>query len=312
MASPYNKPFKTVEEQIELLQSRGLEISDVNKAAETLKRIGYYRLSEYWHPMRVAETLPNGKISILPSFNGGAKFSDVVDLYIFDKRLMLLLLDAIERLEISLRVWCAHNLGEIDPYFHRNWKFLNKTFVSNTHSEWLSKIDGYARRSKNDLVYNFLQEFDHPVPIWVSVECWDFGALSYFISGMKEDDIARMAEDYSIPRRELLVSWVRTISHARNICAHHSRIWNKVLVDRPKPPRSGEIDLLDHMASDSMCHNRLYAASAIIQYFMKSVHPQSTWHERLKTHFETFPKNPYFNLNSSGFPKGWQALDLWK
>lgn len=312
MASPYAKPHMPVTEQVALLQQRGLAITDTVRAEAALTRIGYYRLSEYWHPMRqVAPTVPGQPVTLLHTFQGGARFCDATDLYVFDKRLRLLLLDAIERIEVALRVWCAHTLGARDPYIHRDWKALDPAFVAKDHATWLSRIDGAAAKSREDFIAKFLKEYSPPVPLWVSIECWDFGILSYFVTGISTADKTAMATHYGLPRRELLTSWVRSVNHVRNICAHHSRLWNRVLVDRPKPPRAREIAELDHLAAHIAAHNRLYAVAAALQYLLKQIHPSSTWSARLKAHMRSFPVSPLLDIKSSGFPPNWERESLW-
>lgn len=49
---PYSKPYLTIQEQLSLLRGRGLDISDELRAEAALQRIGYYRLSGYWYPLR--------------------------------------------------------------------------------------------------------------------------------------------------------------------------------------------------------------------------------------------------------------------
>ena len=312
MASPYTKPHMPVADQIALLQKRGLEITDIAKAESSLARIGYYRLSEYWHPMRTPAAQVAGQPpSMLHTFQAGARFSDAADLYVFDKRLRLLMLDAIERVEVALRVWCAHTLGAKDPYIHRDWKALAPEFVARDHATWLSRIDSAAAKSREDFIANFLKEYAPPVPLWVSIECWDFGVLSYFVGGLRTPDQTAMSNHYGLPRRELLTSWVRSINHVRNISAHHSRLWNRVLVDRPKPPRAGEIVELDHLAGQQAAHNRLYSVAAALQYLLKQIHPTSTWSARLQAHMQTFPASPLLNLKASGFPQHWEREALW-
>jgi abortive infection bacteriophage resistance protein len=98
-----------------------------------------------------------------------------------------------------------------------------------------------------------------------------------------------MAAHYQVERRDLFVSWIRSMNHVRNICAHHARLWNRVLVDRPKPPKLGEIADLDHLAGYQRAENRLYAVAAPLQYLLNSIHLASTWSDRLRAHFQTFP-----------------------
>jgi len=46
----YTKPYLTVEQQISLLQERGMLIEDPVAAREALSQVSYYRLSAYWYP----------------------------------------------------------------------------------------------------------------------------------------------------------------------------------------------------------------------------------------------------------------------
>ena len=313
MATVYTKPHMPVSDQVDLLRERGLEVTDRARAEAALARIGYYRLSEYWHTMRESGPQAKGEpTSVLDTFKAGARFQDAVDLYVFDKRLRLLVLDAIERVEVAARVWCAHTLGAKDPYLHRDWRELDPAFVAKDQAAWLARIDAAAAKSREDFVANFLKEFAPPLPIWVSIECWDFGMLSYFVSGMSTPDRTAMAAHYQVERRDLFVSWIRSFNHVRNICAHHSRLWNRVLVDRPKPPKAGEIALLDHSAAYQRAHNRVYSVAAPLQYLLRTIHPASTWGDRLKEHFQSFPQSPLIDVKASGFPDGWNDLPLWR
>jgi len=50
----FEKPPLTIEQQVELLLSRGM-IGDAACIAHRLAMANYYRLSGYWHPFRTAE-----------------------------------------------------------------------------------------------------------------------------------------------------------------------------------------------------------------------------------------------------------------
>ncbi|MCF7976440.1 MAG: Abi family protein [Chromatiaceae bacterium] len=115
----YSKPWQSYSEQLDLLISRGLVVTDRPKALEYLQRIGYYRLSGYWFPFRERSGLlilldEHGRKPVkkqrketriaLDDFRPGATFEDAVKLYVFDKKLRMLVMDALERIEIALRV----------------------------------------------------------------------------------------------------------------------------------------------------------------------------------------------------------------
>ncbi|MET4162916.1 abortive infection bacteriophage resistance protein [Marinobacterium sp. MBR-111] len=136
----YSRPWKSFPEQLELLKSRGMVVTDEAAALDYLQRVGYYRLSAYWYPFRTFEVVQDsetGKLSTKAKdeFHPDTQFVDAVHLYLFDKQLRLYLADALERIEISLRVDLSHLLGERSPFAHiENTKahfhpsFANKPF----------------------------------------------------------------------------------------------------------------------------------------------------------------------------------------
>ncbi len=98
MTITYTKPALTVDQQITLLESRGLTVKDIDKAQHYLQFINYYRLSGY---SICFEQLDNGKRS--HQFNPGTTFDDILALYNFDRHLRIHVMDAIERIEVAIR-----------------------------------------------------------------------------------------------------------------------------------------------------------------------------------------------------------------
>src|ERR1700733_7651410 len=99
----YSKPYLPVTDQLALIKGRGMLVSDDGLPQAYLNKIGYYRLSGYWYPYRKSKQV-GGQIVVEDRFRDNTKFSEIVDLYVFDKKLRLLMLDIIERIEIALRV----------------------------------------------------------------------------------------------------------------------------------------------------------------------------------------------------------------
>jgi len=293
------------------------------KAAAYLERIGYYRLSGYWYPLRQSRIVlgPDGKpvTQVLDNFRTGASFAQAVDLYVFDKQLRLLFLDAIERVEVALRVNVALLLGARDPWAHRRAAFLHGSFAKRVnprtertaHQGWLSRLDQLAARSKDEFVRHFTSRYSGPLPIWIAIELWDFGMLSMFLAGMAVTDQAAVGAKYGVHRPELLASWVRGTNLVRNICAHHGRLWNRSLADQPKPPKVGEIAVLDHLAADNFAQSRLYGVAAPMQFLMRTINPTTTWPTRLRAQLTRFPTAPGVAVTQSGFPERWDTLPLW-
>ncbi len=128
----YNKPFKTLQEQAALLRERGLAIGDEAAAAAQLLAIGYYRLSGYWYIFRehaVPCALSCDCSRRSDRFVGGTTLSQVIDLYEFDRKLRLLVLDGIERIEVALRMRLGYFLGEGDAFAHLDPAALDPSFT---------------------------------------------------------------------------------------------------------------------------------------------------------------------------------------
>lgn len=51
----YKRPWKSFPEQLELLKSRGMVVTDEAATLDYLQRLGYHRLSAYWYPFRKFE-----------------------------------------------------------------------------------------------------------------------------------------------------------------------------------------------------------------------------------------------------------------
>jgi abortive infection bacteriophage resistance protein len=95
---PFNKPPLNLPDQFGRLISRGLNVPDRATVAHYLSHIGYYRLSGYALSFQVGGTGPDRH-----DFKPGVTFDAILDRYVFDRKLRLLVMDAIERIEISVR-----------------------------------------------------------------------------------------------------------------------------------------------------------------------------------------------------------------
>jgi abortive infection bacteriophage resistance protein len=306
------------------MQSRGVVVTDVAKASDYLGRIGYYRLSGYSYPFRISRPSTDAQglpiVVFLDDFIPGTNFSTIIDLYVFDKKLRMIMLDAIERIEVGLRVAMATVLGARDPLGYMSPTQLHGNFAKkhnwrgrSDHSEWLDRFNECVKRSNAEFIDHFHTKYaGSHLPIWIAIEVWDFGLMSRFLAGMTYADQRALALKFGIPRPELLVSWVRAINSVRNACAHHSRLWNASVTDNPKPAKAFEVPLLGHVANDINAHTRLYYVAAVLQYLMRTINPSSTWKVRLKQDLATLPDIHPITKTSMGFPADWDTQPLWQ
>lgn len=327
----YAKPWKSYAEQLDLLIARGMQVTDHALALDHLERIGYYRLSGYWFAFRERSGLlvllnqHGGKPAkiktetmVLDRFKPGSSFQDAVDLYVFDKQLRLLTMDALERIEVALRVDIAHTLGKLDIFaylkpelFHHDFSvgLDHETGVSRQH-EWLGKHAQLIRRSKEEFVRHNKGKYGLPIAIWVACEVWDFGTLSTLFSGMREVEQDTISRQYDVGNGRVFTSWLRSLNYLRNVCAHHSRLWNRNIVDQPRLPAAAELPWVATFEADTHARARCFLLLTIAHHLLVRINPRSSWPGRMKTHLASFPDLTHLGLNLTGMgaPADWDIL----
>ena len=323
MASSYVRPHLSFGDQLEQLKQRGLVVADEQSALVWLRRLGYYRLSAYWYPFRQRALVQTGanriEKQVQNAFQEGATFESAVALYQFDKRLRLLVMDVIEQIEVAARVDIAHFLGSVDTFAQESAALLDGNFTrpgrnggASDHEKWLSKLTETTDRSKEEFVNHYRSKYGVPLPIWVSIEVWDFGLLSRFYTGMQFNHREAMAVRFGAGRADLMASWLRTLNYLRNIAAHHCRLWNRNIVDQPKMPRTGEVPPFDPVLAE-MSVERVYPALCVIAHLLRHSYPETDWHYRLAEHLLAFPTTtaPKIDVAAMGCPEHWRQHPFW-
>lgn len=325
----YIKPWTSIEDQLAKLQARGLGVTDRAKALNCLQRIGYYRLSGYWFAFRQRTPLfspwplpphqtkkPKSTTAALDDFKPAATFQNAVDLYVFDKKLRMLAMDALERIEIALRVDVAHTLGQLDAFaylrsdlFHKEFsQVLDKHSGLTKHHGWLAKHAQLIGRSKEEFVNHNKTKYGQPLAIWVACEVWDFGTLSTLFGGMREAEQDAIAARYGIQNGRVFASWLRSLNYLRNVCAHHSRLRNRNIVDQPKLPAATVVSWVAPFEDSAHARARCYLLICVLRHLLGVINPTSTWPQRMKAHLQSFPDLSHLGLSRFGMgaADGWE------
>ncbi|MDD9909049.1 MAG: Abi family protein [Ahrensia sp.] len=226
----FAKQATSVEEQISLLEKRGLLIDDDELADRWLRTVGYYRLSGYWLPF---ETEPDPGQTRSKLFRDGTTLSQIIEIYIFDRELRSLFMEAIERIEVAVRACWTNRLSH---KFGAHAHLQPHLFAS--ESDHLSRLTRLAKRveeSNETFIRHYLNTYSSPQspPLWAVTELFSFGELSKLVSSTRDREIrAKVAADLEFPNRETLTGTLQHLAYVRNICAHHSRLWNRRFVKR--------------------------------------------------------------------------------
>lgn len=310
----YDKPAVSIDEHLAILQKRGLAIPDDRRARHYLANISYFRLSAYTRPFYRPQQSEH-------HFRDGVGFDDVLDLYVFDRELRLLLLDAIERIEVALRAQLSNALAEN----HGPHGYLDASIFDTRYNHpWLiGKLEEKAAERHVELfLEHYLNKYTaspKQPPIWMVVELLTFKEVSTLFANLRQkDDITRIEEHFGW-RHTLLKSWFRSLSDLRNQCAHHSRIWNREFGSRPEMPRKPPKwwpEIPEAIATGAYKQpeqtlsprRRLYIQLVVIDSLMRIVCPESCWAERLILLLDRYPK---VSRPHMGFPAGWEKEAFW-
>lgn len=222
----YSKPYLDVTEQLDLLVNRGLIIEKKEVAHTFLKRVNYYRLSAYFIPFELERH----------KFKNNTSFEEIVGLYNFDKTLRNLIFKALETVEILLKTKTAYKLAQNYGMFGHVNQNVYKT--SKDFNKLRAKIHQQIGDSNEPFVKHFEKTYEeYPnLPIWAEVEIYSFGTLSHFLTNIENKITKDIFSDFSMPTKVLL-SWIHFFVYIRNICAHHSRLWNRELRILPILPK---------------------------------------------------------------------------
>ena len=107
------KPYKTYEEQADLLEARGMDLGGRDAAIDQLRKVNYYRLSGYWYPFR--RLVGSSRTD---QFYAGTTLADVVKLYEFDSHLRSMSFASMVPIELTVRALLGHSLGQVHECAH--------------------------------------------------------------------------------------------------------------------------------------------------------------------------------------------------
>ncbi len=313
----YNKPPLTYTEQLELLKSRGLIIPDEARAKRHLANISYYRLSAYMLPYKQSE---DG--IVLDLFKENTTWDMVYNLYVFDRKLRLLVFDAIERLEIAIRTQIIYQLSH---KYGSHWQDNPDIFTPPTqiilHNGRTVTTDVFGDIQKhikeqlhNNKAEVFIQHYctkygtpENP-PSWMSVEIMYFNHLSRICTGLKQRaDINGIASYFDLPPKTFC-SWLHTINYVRNICAHHARLWNRDLNIVPERLSfSKHLMWISH--PETAKRKKIYYFLCMINFMLQTANPTSPFKNKLKELLNEY--EGLVSLNAMGFPKNWKDEEIW-
>ena len=297
----YTKSPLTFEQQLQQLKDRGLIIDDDDLALFHLKTISYYRLSAYWHPFRKTEQ----DDVLSDDFEEGTQFTEVIRLYEFDRRLRLLVMDAIERIEVYARTLFTYHIGHrYGAFGHTRAANFHHNFY---HAPWLEKLEEDADRSIDVFISHYKNKYAGfpTLPIWMVTEVMSLGSLSKGYRGLKNDDKKIISDEFALHHR-CLADWFHTLTYIRNICSHHGRLWNRELAIRPGMMRARAWN-----PPVSPRNDRVFYILLIIRYLLRKAYISDKWKEQCDNLLRPIAKDRKWRA-AMGIPENWVEHPVWQ
>lgn len=299
----FTKPPLSIEDQLAKLRGRGLAVRDEVVARWALRSLGYYRLSAYTLPFQ------QGHLPDKP-FVPGATLDQVLALYSFDRELRLVVLDAIERVEVALRTSMVFHLSRAHG---AHWFMGAGLFAASfNHAALVTQIEeelalppgsNQPRKAHAEVFINhYYRKYGDPrmPPSWMVAETLSLGTLSRVYSNLKCPKMRQTIADAFGYNEAILAPWLHTLTYVRNVCAHHSRLWNRQLVIKAQVPK--------RHAKLIPVGDRFYAVAVILADMLGVIESRSRWRFRLR---ELVQAHPEADRRAMGFPPDWLSQPFW-
>ena len=220
MASSRHKIFKTIDQQITILENKGMTITDVTKTKDLLLRENYFSISGYRHIF----------MSQKGQFVPGTTFEELYSVFVFDRKLRNIFFKNILIVENNLKSIISYQLSK--KYGFRDKDYLNpKNFkedklATRQVKDVLNKVKRQVNINgrQHTATMHYLNSYGY-IPMWVLVKVLSFGIMAEFYGILKIEDQQSISDFYSLSAEEL-EKYLSIISNFRNVCAHEDILYD--------------------------------------------------------------------------------------
>ena len=287
------KDFKSIDEQLEILRSRGLTITDDEKAKDFLLRNNYYRISGYSLTLRKNDR-----------FSKTATFQNIVDIYNFDHELRHIILQYIEIIEVQMKSVYAYEFTKV----HGPVGYLDASFFTDfqKHKEIIDKANQQKKQSLSHEAFlkHFVNDLHQDIPLWAYVDLLTISDISFLYSISEQAIKDAVAQTFGLTMNKgsnILGSYMHSMTIIRNLCAHGSRIYNRLFEQKPSLNKREKALLIKN--ADGMIDNAHFYGFVLI---MKRLLPADNFKEMKQAITVLTKKYPFVRMDYYGFRSDWQ------
>lgn len=304
------KEFKTIDEQIELLQSRNLHIKNKNIARKILLNNNYYYLINGYKDVFLNKNSKDEK------FANGTALEEIYSLYEFDRKIRIIFLEYILLVERKIDTYIAYEFSK--NYGHKNYLIPENFNNSNKNKELILKFINdinleisHQYKNSNKMIVHYIDTYKY-IPLWVLIRILSFGKVSKFYSFMKQKEQNNISRKFNI-KSEILKTYLINLGNIRNICAHDEKLYDVILTKRINITEYHK--KLSLIIKDSKVTNAtrdLFSIIIILKILLEKTNFKKFYIEIIKEievlekHLTTISINKV--LYKMGFPKNYKKL----
>ena len=213
----YTRKFETEDFLVQRLVARGLKVTSEDELRKILRAIGYYRLTGYLYPFRKVAS---------DDYEQGTTLDKVWRLYSFDRRLRLLVTDALARIEVAVRarVMECHSLafgGNPFAYCDPLAMPSLKQTQFDEFEEFVDRAILQAKNANDPAVAHHVAKFGNTkTPVWMLMENLSFGDVVRYYRGCPKQVQMQIANGFGV-WPGLFNNWLDILRRVRNTCAHN-------------------------------------------------------------------------------------------
>ncbi|HDU1020188.1 TPA: Abi family protein [Listeria monocytogenes] len=298
------KKFKTIDEQIEILLSRGMKVPDRQLATETMKYIQYYRLSGYWLSFYKSKD----------TFRAGTDFNTILGIYRFDRELRACLAPFLAHIEIAVRSILAYKHAEEfgSTGYYKSDNFKDLQLAQKWISDFINEIS-YKNDNAEIFIRHHKTKYNSIFPVWVALEIVTFGKTSKLFSNTSGSFKKKVADEFEVNKHvknrfkdEYITNWIHVAVVLRNMCAHHSRLYDKWIKVKPKLTKQDKVKLNISVSEESTYSYKVLHVIYAIKNLVRDEYILNEFIDKLDVLFCKYEM--YIDKEKIGFPENWKNL----
>ena len=217
-----DKKFKTLQEQVDILESKGLLIEDRDECIDILLRENYFFINGYRHLLMKSPQDRN--------FVVGSTFRELYSIFLFDRYLRNIIFKNLLIVENNMKSIISYQLSKKYGYREKDYlnakNFTNDPDKSRRVKDLINKMKRQIRVNgqQHTATMHYITNYGY-IPLWVLVKLLSFGVISDLFTVLKPEDKVGIADIYDAEVSQL-EDFLHILANYRNLCAHEDILYD--------------------------------------------------------------------------------------